>query len=205
MAVLSERLLSISGEDTLSIPRKFLPDWTGKLPTRFMLMTNELPRIEDASGALASRFLVLCLQHSFYGKEDHDLFSRFVPELPGILNWALDGLERLRARGRFQQPASSAAIIQEFEDLGSPIAAFLRDCAVVHAGYRIRKDRFYEAWKTWCKETGREHPGTTQTFGRNLRAALPFVSESRPRVNGEREDHYLGVSLKSEATEDDKF
>ena len=29
-----ERLLSISGEDTLSIPRKFLADWTGKLSTR---------------------------------------------------------------------------------------------------------------------------------------------------------------------------
>ena len=61
-AVLTERLLSISGEDTLSIPRKFLPDWNGKLTTRFLLMTNELPRIEDASGALASRFLVLTLQ-----------------------------------------------------------------------------------------------------------------------------------------------
>jgi putative DNA primase/helicase len=32
-AVLTERLLSISGEDTLSIPRKFLPDWNGKLTT----------------------------------------------------------------------------------------------------------------------------------------------------------------------------
>lgn len=205
MAVLSERLLSISGEDTLSIPRKFLPDWTGKLPTRFMLMTNELPRIEDASGALASRFLVLMLQQSFYGREDHDLFARFVPELPGILNWALDGLDRLRTRGRFQQPESSAAIIQEFEDLGSPIAAFLRDCAVVKSGLQIRKDRFYEAWKIWCKETGREHPGTTQTFGRNIRAALPFVSEVRPRIDGERTEHYLGVALKSEQTGESTF
>lgn len=201
MAVLSERLLSISGEDTLSIPRKFLGDWTGKLPTRFMLMTNELPRIEDASGALASRFLVLVLQHSFYGREDHDLFARFLPELPGILNWALDGLERLRARGRFQQPAASAAIIQEFEDLGSPIAAFLRDCAIVKSGLQIRKDKLYDAWKTWCKDTGREHPGTTQTFGRNLRAALPFVGEGRPRVDGERAEHYIGVALRSDETD----
>jgi len=40
-AVLTERLLSISGEDALSIPRKFLPDWTGKLSTRFWLLTTD--------------------------------------------------------------------------------------------------------------------------------------------------------------------
>jgi len=33
-AVLTERLLSISGEDTLSIPRKFLPVWNGRLSAR---------------------------------------------------------------------------------------------------------------------------------------------------------------------------
>ena len=54
-------------------------------------MTNELPRIEDASGALSSRFIVLTLTQSFYGREDHSLLDRFIPELPGILLWALNG------------------------------------------------------------------------------------------------------------------
>ena len=103
-SIVTERLLSISGEDTISVPRKYLPDLTCTLPTRFMLMTNELPRIEDQSGALASRFLLLTLRKSFFGHEDHDLFDRFVPELPGILNWALDGAARLAARRRFVQP-----------------------------------------------------------------------------------------------------
>jgi putative DNA primase/helicase len=55
-AAITERLLSISGEDPQTIPRKFLPDWNGFLPTRFMVLTNELPKIEDASATLASRF-----------------------------------------------------------------------------------------------------------------------------------------------------
>src|SRR5262249_60214323 len=59
-AVITERLLSISGEDALSIPRKFLPDWNGKLPTRFTLMTNEMPPIQGSSSRLASRFFILC-------------------------------------------------------------------------------------------------------------------------------------------------
>ena len=196
-AVLTERLLSISGEDTLSIPRKFLPDWNGKLTTRFLLMTNELPRIEDASGALASRFLVLTLHESFYGREDHGLFERFLLELPGILNWALEGWDRLYARGRFVQPPSAAALVQEFEDLGSPIGAFVRERCDVGHGHTVPKERLFQAWRTWCAENGRERPGTVQTFGRNLRAVLPGLGESQPRVLGARVRYYEGIRLRN--------
>ena len=42
-AAIVECLLSISGEDDQTIDRKHLPAWTGKLPTRFVLISNELP------------------------------------------------------------------------------------------------------------------------------------------------------------------
>jgi putative DNA primase/helicase len=73
-AAVTECLLSISGEDPQSIPRKFLPDWDGTLGVRFVLMTNELPKIEDASGALASRFLIIPLTESWFGREDVAVF-----------------------------------------------------------------------------------------------------------------------------------
>ena len=41
--VVVERLLSISGEDTLTVNRKYRDQWTGKLPARLMLCSNELP------------------------------------------------------------------------------------------------------------------------------------------------------------------
>ena len=61
----------------------------GKLETRFVILTNELPRLTDASGALASRFITLVLTESFYGREDLGLTDKLAGELPGILNWAL--------------------------------------------------------------------------------------------------------------------
>ena len=197
-AVITERLLSISGEDTLSIPRKYLPDWNGKLPTRFMIMTNELPRVEDASGALASRFIVLTLSQSFYGREDHDLIEKFIPELPGILLWALEGWDRLQRRGRFIQPQSAGELIQQFEDLGSPIGAFLRERCEVGRGLEVPQSRLFEAWKSWCEDNGRERPGSVQMFGRNLRAAVPWLGESQPRVAGTRLRYYQGIRLGEE-------
>src|SRR5262249_49308337 len=122
-ASVAETLLSISGEDPQTIQRKFLPDWNGKLPTRFLLLANELPRIGDVSGALTSRFVVLVLKQSFYGKEDLDLYNHLVLELSGILNWALDGRDRLYTRGHFIQPKSGAILVEQIADLTSPVSA----------------------------------------------------------------------------------
>jgi putative DNA primase/helicase len=82
-SIIAERLLSISGEDALTVDRKFREAWTGKLPTRIVMLTNELPRITDVSGALASRFVLLTLTQSFYGKEDTELSRSSTASCPG--------------------------------------------------------------------------------------------------------------------------
>ncbi len=116
-----ERLLSISGEDSLTVNRKYRDQWTGKLPARLMLCSNELPLLGDASMAVAGRFVSLLLSRSFYGKEDLKLESELVAELPGILNWALDGLGRLADQGRFTRPASTDEMLGTLQDLASPV------------------------------------------------------------------------------------
>jgi D5 N terminal like/Family of unknown function (DUF5906) len=45
IAVTVERLLSISGEDTLDVNRKNNSFWSGKLPTRVMILSNELLKL----------------------------------------------------------------------------------------------------------------------------------------------------------------
>lgn len=65
-----EVLLNITGEDPVTIPRKHRESVTTRLTTRFVLASNELPRIGDASGAFASRFLMLPMTKSFAGREN---------------------------------------------------------------------------------------------------------------------------------------
>jgi len=45
--IVVESLLSISGEDSLQIDRKYRDPWNGRLPTRLMILTNELPKLRD--------------------------------------------------------------------------------------------------------------------------------------------------------------
>jgi putative DNA primase/helicase len=193
---IAERLLSITGEDTITIDRKYMSAWTGQLSVRFLLISNELPRLSDASCALVSRFIVLVLTRSFYGREDQTLTARLLTELPGILNWTIVGWRRLNERGHFLQPRSASEVVQQFEDLSSPIGAFLRDRCVIGAEHSVAVGRLFECWCEWCKAQGRDHPGTAQSFGRDLRAAIPALKVTQPRDGDDRLRLYQGLRLK---------
>ncbi len=194
-----ENLLRISGEDMQSVPRKHRENYTAKLSTRFLLISNELPHFVDQSGALASRFIVLRLTQSFFGREDRSLTNRLLAELPGILLWALEGLDRLRRRGHFCQPAASLEMVKQLENLASPIKTFIEECCEIAPGATVECSVLFNAWQAWAVGQGRTHTGTIQIFGRDLSAALPSVRIVRPRVEGHQARHYEGVRLRAES------
>jgi putative DNA primase/helicase len=195
--VVVERLLSISGEDTLTVNRKYREQWTGKLPTRLLVCSNELPQLGDASAAIANRFVPLLLTRSWLGREDHKLELALREELPGILNWALDGLERLTKQGRFTRPPGADEAIVALQDLASPVAAFVRDRCVRGAEHEVAVDVLYAAWRSWAEDNGHVR-STKQVFGRDLRAAVPGLRVARPGGHDELERArvYLGVALR---------
>ena len=196
IAQIVERLLSISGEDAVTIDRKHMSAVTVKLPSRFTFISNELPRLTDTSGALAGRMLILPMRESFYNREDTGLTAALMTELPGILLWAIAGWQRLRERGRFVQPEAGVAMVEELEDLGSPVGAFVKECVEIGAGGSAVAADVYLAWVEWCKRQGRLIPGDAQGFGRNLRAVLPNLKMTNNRQSdGTRSRCYEGVKL----------
>jgi putative DNA primase/helicase len=195
-----ERLLSISGEDTLTANRKYREAWTGKLSCRLHIMSNELPRLNDASAAVIGRLVVLPLTRSWLGREDKTLERKFSAELSGILNWSLDGLARLDANGNaFTEVASADQAIEQLRDLASPVAAFVREECVIGKGCEIRVDDLYRAFKTWADDSGQPRKSKS-VFGRNLKAAIPMLRTERPRAKdnpGPRARVYIGLDLAS--------
>ncbi len=202
-SIVVERLLSISGEDVLTVNRKFRDQWTGKLPSRLHVLSNELPKLGDASTAIVGRVVLLLLSHSWLGREDHQLEPALHTELTGILNWALDGLHRLTIENenRFTPLPSADEAITTMRDLASPVAAFVREQCEVDHQREIPIDDLYAAFKRWAEDNGHSKKSKT-TFGRDLRAAVPSVSVRRPR---DRSDHsecdhrlhlYAGISLR---------
>jgi putative DNA primase/helicase len=200
-----ELLLSISGEDALSVARKFKGHYFGKLPVRFQILANELPRLPDSSTAIVGRLVLLPLTRSWFGKEDHELESRIRTEFPGILNRALAGLRRLTVdnKNQFTRVPSAEQAITTMRDLASPVGAFVRERCVLSPTASITPDVIYASYKRWCAEN--EYPKSAKhVFGRDLLAACTSVRKKRPKAHGMRLPAvYEGIELRRTTTSDD--
>jgi putative DNA primase/helicase len=166
------------------------------LPTRFILISNELPRLGDASGALPSRMVVLRMVETFYGREDLTLENRLLAERSAVLLWAIDGWARLRGRGNFTQPRSGLELLTELEDLASPVGTFIGEMCDVGPEENVEVKVLFAAWKAWCLENGRDHTSDAAGFGRNLRAVLPHIKTTQPRRGESRVRAFHGIGLR---------
>ena len=199
-APILETLLAVIGEDHRTVQRKFLSAVHGRLPIRFVIACNELIDLMDISRALAGRFVVLTFPTDSTGREDFGLEAKLVGERSGILNWAIEGLARLEEDGGFRQPPSSAETIRTWEDLSSPIAAWLRDACIVDPHAEEPCDVLFRAFWDWCAE---EQIGGTRSkaaFGKELLAAVPRLARTRPRyldAAGLRPRRYRGLRLRT--------
>jgi putative DNA primase/helicase len=201
-SVVVERLLSISGEDTLTVNRKYRDQWSGKLPVRLHVISNELPRLGDASSAIVGRLVLLLTTRSWLGKEDYELETELRAELTGILNWALNGLRRLTLdnENHFTHFEAAQEAIATMQDLASPVGAFVRERCKLDPGAEIAVDDLYGEYKSWCEIS--EYPKSPKAhFGRDLRAACPSVRKRRPRDGSKRHFVYAGIRLRKDEEE----
>ncbi|MBP3956454.1 DUF3854 domain-containing protein [Gemmata sp. G18] len=194
-----ERLLSISGNDQQSVNRKGRPCISTFLKVRFVIATNEVPQLPDASGALASRFHILSFPNSFLGREDPDLDQKLTRELPAILAWAARGFVRLCTnRMAFTQNEAATRFHREVEDLSSPVKAFVRERCSIGPQYDVAIHQLCHEWQDW-NESCNKKCSDDNVFGRDLRAAFPHITTSQPRVSGKRVRFYNGIGIRARA------
>lgn len=192
-----ETMLTISGGDPISIPRKNRDDWNGILGTRFMLISNDAPTFTDASGALASRMVFVEFSKSFYGQEDTRLESRLMKELPGIFNWALEGAARLARNGRFTQSADANDLRQEVMHGSSPIMQWADEwCDFGRYSENIEVQ--LQSFRGWLEKNNSSLKPNGSRFSRELRAALASrgVRTTRTTVNGNKTTLVHGMRVR---------
>lgn len=168
-----EIMKKISGNDARDVNRKNKTAWHGKLGVRFMIMGNDMPSFRDASGALAGRLINIQFPGSFYGREKPSVKTDLLSELPGVLNWALAGLARLTANGRFTIPQTSEELTAEIRRQQSPVQGFLDDLCVFPEGDSnpVPLDELFPVYRSWARSTEAEHPLDRERFSRALASA----------------------------------
>jgi len=138
--------------------------------------------------------ILLQMTHSFYGREDITLSETLTSERAAILHWAIDGWKRLNERGRFKQPESGSGLMEQMNELSSPILTFCEQRCLIGPEHQILIGELYRVWSSWCFDQGQQ-PTNAQTFGRDLRSLHQQIRVSQIRVGTNRERIYQGISV----------
>lgn len=198
-AEIVETLLSISGEDKQTVNRKHMSYVHTRLRTRFTILSNAMPDLQDTSGAFHSRCLLLETKQSFEGREDKNLEHDLNAELPGILVWAIQGWARLRERGYFEQPDSSKNALKQFEYLTSPMKKFIDEFCVVGSDEWVDVETAYGTYCDFCK-SNRLIIRPKPVFARDLKSVINHMHTTQKRdKTGERFRVFEGFRMKTES------
>jgi putative DNA primase/helicase len=164
-------LKTISEAKEVTGELKFGPAFNFVARTVPVLLCNNVPSLADLSYGMRRRLMVIPFDRTFTEEtRNPDLFERiWKNELPGVLNRALAGYQRLMRRGsKFKQPSPVKAATKRWLEQANPLPAFIKARCVQKAKASCLMGDFYVAYADWTKRMGYTMTQTQQTVGRNL-------------------------------------
>jgi putative DNA primase/helicase len=178
----------ISGEP-IQVERKYRDPFTVIPRAKVCWAMNELPRVADANSGLFRRVKVIAFPQLPEDERDPKIKHAIEQEGAGILNWALEGLWRLKERGHFEVPTGVEDATKQFRENNDVPALFIEDRCVQGADLKVQASQLYTEYKEWCFENG--HRPMSSTRLADDWARLGF---EKTASNGRR--FYRGVTLR---------
>jgi putative DNA primase/helicase len=178
----------ISGE-LIQVERKYRDPFTVIPRAKVCWAMNELPRVADANSGLFRRVKVVRFPALAENERDPKIKRAIETEGAGILNWALEGLWRLKKRGHFEVPAGVEDATKQFRENNDVPALFVEDRCIQGADLKVQASQLYTEYKEWCLENG--HRPMSSTRLADDWARLGF---EKTASNGRR--FYRGLALR---------
>ena len=153
-ARLSDGLLKKFSESKLvEINPKYQKSYSAKVNVTPIILINGYPIIRDLSKGLQRRIDVLPFESDLTPHKDSSR-PRFAREreMSGILNRALEGLRRLRARGDFARPQCSIDASDKFFKQSNNVANFVNSTTI--AGESCDVEALYQSYRHFCDSLG---------------------------------------------------
>ncbi|TWT65640.1 DNA primase family protein [Crateriforma conspicua] len=194
-------LKQFCGGDVMQFDRKNLPPISARPTAKLMAAWNTRPRMRDKSMGLWRRMILVPFNRivephrRVLGMDKPDWWIEN-GQAPGILNWAIVGLARLRERGRFTTARASSEAIEEYRQDSNPAMRFLTECVSMlppemleqelqkplSEQHAIHCDELYVKYRDWCQDEAVK-PLAKQNFGKQVRRVYGDTKHRRGTRN----------------------
>jgi putative DNA primase/helicase len=167
-------LKQISERKRVSVEFKGQTPFDAVLTVLPIMLCNSFPVTSDVSYGMRRRAQVIPFDRQFEDEEQDK--ARFPTiwrsEMSGVLNRAIEGLRRLRARGRFLPPAPCSRAAHAWLSEANPLSAFVDECLVARKpsdkGRALRLGQVYAVFVKWAELAGVRHITARKRMKANL-------------------------------------
>lgn len=194
------RVKSLTGDQYVNARPIYGENRPIKPEGKIFLAFNEQPDILDKTDGIWRRMHMIPFPHNFTkvpGKNNLKLGMQLLQELPGILNWALEGLREWEKVG-LAMPEALVGMVEDYRRESDSLTAFFETCCEFGPGMEVDREDLYRAYTTWH---GLSHQGSLKAramgakkFNKNVRHR--DVSERKLGERGFQKWSWMGLRLK---------
>ncbi len=203
-----------TGGDVMLFDRKNRAPISARPTAKLMAAWNDRPKIRDKSEGLWRRMLLVPFNRpipesrKIYGMDQPDWWIKS-GEAPGILNWAIAGLARLREQGDFTASRVSEEATDDYRIDSNPVKEFFTSYLQEMTEGGIDSEKLYELYTHWARKNGNRPFGNRQ-FGKELKREFPKSKRKRVREGKILKYRYEGLQFTtdeifSQSTNGEKF
>jgi len=194
--IFSEEFKKIVSGEPVTAERKFRDPFKFRPFAKILFSANNFIPTKDRSRGFFRRFDILEFKKIFpKDQQDEFLKDKLREELPGIFNWAYEGLKRLMANNwKMTESKEMEQSLSEFKEASNPLQQFINEACEIDQKACVNTKNFRKEYENWCKEMGYEVLADNK-LGQEMKR-LGF-GKARYQEGTQRPWFYTGITMKS--------
>lgn len=176
----------IIGGDGIKAEKKHQDPFKFEPTAKHLFAANELPSTETEDEAFYRRVLLAPFPETIpVADRDKHLDDKLQAELPGVLNWALEGLQRLMQQGGFTGDRPPGTTQDTWQKWADSVSRFEQH-ALTEGDSPIAKEKVYAAYLEFCRQEGipsdTQHSMTSDLKNEGYMDGREYIDGDRKRA-----------------------
>ena len=163
---LAESLVKqMTGGDAMIARNLYQPPFEFTPQFKLFMAANHMPVVRGTDYGIWRRIHLVPFAVTIRPDErDPNLPSKLISELPGILNWALEGYRQWRKRG-LDPPEGVVEAVREYREEMDVLGQWLEVCCEIGETFEIAAADAYSSYRHWAIANGSTRRGVSPRLG----------------------------------------
>jgi putative DNA primase/helicase len=163
--------LTSGADEVIPVRRMYEEEFDLHPAFKLWLTTNKLPKIKGTDNGIWRRVRKIPFEYNFENDENKDQYffeNKLMPEMSGILNWALEGCLKWQQDG-IKVPDIVKYAIDDYRNDMDPIQRFLDECCItsISETCKTKISQMYNCYENWCHEN-KEYTLSSMKFSKKM-------------------------------------